>query len=52
MVTLLRILDLGITILVPAVVWTLLAFGLAQFIRESIHMPRVKQQQVARQTHS
>lgn len=52
MVTLLRILDMGITILVPAVVWALLAFGMAQFIRESIHMPRVKHQQVARQTHS
>lgn len=52
MTDLLNILDLGITVLVTAVVWTLLAAGLVQLIRESIHQPRVIPRQVARSTRS
>lgn len=37
MVHIINILDVGITILVPAVVWSLLAVGLFELIRESIH---------------
>ena len=50
--SLLGMLDAGITIIVPAVVWTLLAVGLYQLIRESVHKPRALHQRTARQTHS
>jgi len=36
MTSLLNILDAGISILVPALVWTLLAVGVYQLARESI----------------
>jgi hypothetical protein len=52
MANLLTILDMGITILVPATVWGLLAVGLFQLIRESIHQPGVAHRQVARGTRS
>jgi len=52
MVDLLRILDLGITIFVPAVVWTLLGVGVIQLVRESLHEPRVVHRQMARSTRS
>jgi len=52
MVSLLAILDTGITIVVPAVVWTLLAVGLFQLIRESMHGPGMPHRQVARETRS
>lgn len=52
MASLLSILEAGITIAVPAVVWTLLTFGLVQLIRESIHVPRMPHRQVARKTRS
>lgn len=52
MVSLLNILDAGITIVVPASVWTLLAFGLVQLIRESVSLPRIAPRQVARKTRS
>jgi hypothetical protein len=52
MVSLLTILNLGITILVPAVVWTLLAVGLFQLIRESVREPRMIHRQVAQRTRS
>jgi len=52
MINLLNILDAGITIVVPATVWTLLAFGLVQLIRESVHVPRITHPQVARKTRS
>jgi hypothetical protein len=52
MASLLSILALGITILVPAVVWTLLAVGLFQLVRDSLHKPGASHQQVARRTRS
>jgi hypothetical protein len=52
MISLLSILDAGITIVVPAVVWTLLAVGLYQLIRESVHKPKVLHRQTARETRS
>jgi|GEM_PF-3929818 len=52
MASLLSILDAGITIVVPATVWTLLAFGLIQLIRESVHLPMEQPRQVARETRS
>jgi len=52
MTSLLSILDTGITTVVPAAVWTLLAFGVVQLIRESVHAPRITHPQVARKTRS
>lgn len=51
MINLLDILALGITILVSAVVWTLLAVGLFQLIRDSIQEAGVHRQ-MARSTRS
>ncbi|MBS3784562.1 MAG: hypothetical protein KGY78_08960 [Anaerolineae bacterium] len=48
MSSLLSILDLGITILVPAVVWTLLAIGLYQLFRESIQESGARRQVAGR----
>jgi hypothetical protein len=52
MTSLLSILDAGITIVVPAAVWSLLTFGLIQLIRESVHVPRMTHRQVAGETRS
>jgi len=52
MTSLLSILDAGITIVVPAAVWTLLAFGVYQLIRESVHQPEVLHRRTARETRS
>jgi hypothetical protein len=52
MASVLSILALGITIVVPAVVWTLLAVGLFQLVRDSLHKPDVAHRHVARSTRS
>lgn len=52
MTNLLVILDLGITILVPAVVWTFLGVGLPQLVRESIQNARPIQRQAAQKTQT
>ncbi|MGD2104127.1 MAG: hypothetical protein PVJ55_03295 [Anaerolineae bacterium] len=50
MTNLLYISDLGITILVPAVVWTFLGVGMFELIRESIHSLRSVHRQTAHNT--
>ena len=54
MTSLLTIFALGITVLVPAAVWTLLAVGLFELIRDWVHKrePRVAHGHVARLTRS
>lgn len=52
MTNLLSVLDAGITIVVPAIVWTLLATGLYQLIRESVHRPEVLHRRPAREARS
>ncbi len=52
MLSLLSILDIGITVVVPAVVWAMIAVGLVQLIRESMHGDDISHRQVARQARS
>lgn len=51
MMSFIDLLDLGMTILVPGVVWVLLGVGLFQLIRESVQ-PCDVHRQVARSTRS
>lgn len=51
MASLLSILDIAITVLVPAGVWTLLGVGLFQLFHESIRGPKVHHR-VAQSTQS
>lgn len=52
MAYLLYILELGITFLVPAVVWALLVIGSFQLVRESLPKFRLTSRRVAPEAHS
>ena len=52
MVGLLKIFDLGIAVLVPAIVWTTLIAGVFQLIGESLPKPKVTPGWAARQART
>lgn len=52
MIDLLNLVNVGITVLVPAIVWTVLLVGLFQLIWEPIRNARMTSQRVAPQVRS